>query len=222
MRYHDDCEALTLKKDTGFAERLKELRTKKGLSAIALAIDANIPYSTYIKYESNKATPTAPVIIAIAKALQISTDELLGYSLNNESEQANDCMAWITTVLARRDLLEQLAEECNELSQASLKLIRACNYSKNVTPITPAKALDNYAEEIKDVLMVLTALNVDVVGLAKNVKHNPKWKRWAKRLGYGDRCENCILNGCPYNDKTFCDNSRENIKYVDENGDELR
>lgn len=64
----------------------------------------------------------------------------------------------IQSVLTRRDILEALAEECNELAQASLKLIRSADISNNPTPKTFAECQDNLIEEISDVLVCLEVL----------------------------------------------------------------
>lgn len=78
-----------------------------------------------------------------------------------------------------RDLLEQLAEESAELSQAALKCIRAYGISQNPTPITEDKALSSLKEEVDDVLIVLV-----ILGLAdQSAVHDwRKLVRWAKRL----------------------------------------
>lgn len=85
---------------------------------------------------------------------------------------------YIQSVLAKRDLLELLAEESSELTKASLKLIRAEALCKNVTPISPEQALNDLHEEVNDVLMVLDALGWADDGTLEN----PKWQRWANRL----------------------------------------
>ena len=48
---------------------------------------------------------------------------------------------YILDKLDERTLLEQLAEEASELSQAALKLIRAKKLSNNVTPRTEQEAV---------------------------------------------------------------------------------
>lgn len=81
--------------------------------------------------------------------------------------------------LPYRDLLEQLAEESAELSQAALKLIRASGMSQNPTPISKDEALDSLKEEANDVLIVLKVLGfVD----QSAVRDWHKLVRWAKRL----------------------------------------
>ena len=54
--------------------------------------------------------------------------------------------------LPDRELLEQLAEESAELSQAALKCIRAQGFSQNPTPVSCEDAMKNLQEEINDVL----------------------------------------------------------------------
>lgn len=90
----------------------------------------------------------------------------------------------ITHKLTKRDLLEQLAEECDELGKASLKLIRGSHLSGNVTPESKQSCEDNFMEEILDVIMVLQCLGYDVFKMKSKVNQNYKWKRWAERLNY--------------------------------------
>ena len=94
----------------------------------------------------------------------------------------NKYAEYVKNTLPARDLLEQLAEECNELSKASLKLIRAIGASKNATPTSMVEAYDNFIEEQKDVVSVLWLLtNSDRYAY---IDDYPKFERWAKRLGY--------------------------------------
>ena len=92
----------------------------------------------------------------------------------------------IRATLDNRTLLEQLAEACSELSKASLKLIRAMGRNNNVTPVSPGQAMDNFREEIMDVLLVIALIEGEdaVDGMVYDIPHNPKLKRWAERLGY--------------------------------------
>ena len=94
----------------------------------------------------------------------------------------NKYAEYVKNTLPVRDLLEQLAEECNELSKASLKLIRAIGDSENPTPIGQVGAYENFLEEQKDVISVLWLLtNSDRYAY---IDGYPKIERWAKRLGY--------------------------------------
>ena len=94
----------------------------------------------------------------------------------------NKYAEYVENTLPARDLLEQLAEECNELSKASLKLIRAIGDSENPTPIGQVEAYDNFIEEQQDVISVLWLLTRDEN--YKFIDNYEKYVRWAKRLGY--------------------------------------
>ena len=97
----------------------------------------------------------------------------------------DDVMAdknYILRILDSRTLLEQLAEEASELAQAALKLIRAAEYSNNPTPITLQEAEVGLDEELHDVLAVASLLGI----IDYDDDENPKWKRWAERLGKHD------------------------------------
>ena len=94
----------------------------------------------------------------------------------------NKYAEYVKNTLPARDLLEQLAEECNELSKASLKLIRANEMSENVTPTSRLEAWNNFVEEQKDVISVLWLLTRDEN--YKFIDNYEKYVRWAKRLGY--------------------------------------
>ena len=83
--------------------------------------------------------------------------------------------------LPEDELLLQLAEECAELAQAALKLLRALT-GINPTPITESKARENLLEEAADVYCVLGLL----LGCEERSEtYNIIWRkkaRWVKRL----------------------------------------
>ena len=94
----------------------------------------------------------------------------------------NEYKKIVQETLTERDLLEQLAEEAAELSQAALKLIRAAGMNKNATPVTYEKAADNLIDEFRDVL-----ISAEAVGLITgDYTDSGKWKRWAKRVTGND------------------------------------
>lgn len=87
--------------------------------------------------------------------------------------------------LTPRDVLEALAEESAELGQAALKMIRAfrIGWCNNVTPVTPQEALDNLAEEIADVELVVEVLRHYYAFNAPLGKiMDAKRSRWLERL----------------------------------------
>lgn len=98
---------------------------------------------------------------------------------------------YIAGALSERDLLEQLAEEASELSQAALKLIRAAKYSDNVTPVKEEEAATNLVTEFNDVLICweIVVKSMRKIELEEQIqamyqKQETKLERWAERLGY--------------------------------------
>lgn len=66
-----------------FSDNLKKYREKAGFtSAREFAAILNIPYTTYAAYENDRRQPKYETLIEIARKLNISTDELLGYEIN--------------------------------------------------------------------------------------------------------------------------------------------
>ena len=67
------------------AKRIRNLRNKKGLSQEKLARLADISYNTIVKIESGDSKhPTIQTMAGIAKALDVSLDELIKGVLKNE------------------------------------------------------------------------------------------------------------------------------------------
>ena len=101
-----------------------------------------------------------------------------------------DYRDFILEKIDERTLLEQLAEEASELSQAALKLIRARKLSENVTPKTGESVTQNLVEEMIDCNIVTALLCLKDKKIKTAVlnsgymEESPKWKRWAERLGY--------------------------------------
>lgn len=97
-----------------------------------------------------------------------------------------DYRDFILEKLDERTLLEQLAEEASELSQAALKLIRAKELSNNVTPRMEQEVTQNLVEEILDCNLVMSLLCRKDRKLVLSMPKINKHKRWAERLGYKD------------------------------------
>ena len=104
---------------------------------------------------------------------------------------------YILDKLDERTLLEQLAEEASELSQAALKLIRAKGLNNNNTPVGEQEAMLSLALEYMDLLMVYSMLlekdrkilriaKANTILPGKDMENYFKWKKWAERLGYED------------------------------------
>ena len=88
---------------------------------------------------------------------------------------------YIKSRLSNRALLEQLAEEAAEVSQAALKLIRTMPNSENPTPVTFNQACEDLTGELYDIVIA-----ADILGLTLSTEaikdDHPKLVRWADRL----------------------------------------
>lgn len=101
------------------------------------------------------------------------------------NQENGDMNRYIKIQLSGRDVLEALAEEAAELSQAALKMIRACRLggTNNVTPVTPKEAADNLLEEMADVELVMDVLSYyTVLGEPIGDLKDQKRERWVSRL----------------------------------------
>jgi transcriptional regulator with XRE-family HTH domain len=63
---------------TDFGTRLAALRKARGLTQVQLAKAANTTQRAISYYENEPGYPPAPAVIALAGALRVTTDELLG------------------------------------------------------------------------------------------------------------------------------------------------
>lgn len=91
-------------------------------------------------------------------------------------------LEYVRSKLDLRTLLEQLAEESAEFTQAILKVIRAAGLSDNPTPVSAAEAAMSFVEEYRDMALCLHVLNITDES-AEDISIE-KLKRWAERLGY--------------------------------------
>lgn len=80
--------------------------------------------------------------------------------------------------------LIQLAEECSELAQASLKLVRALEHD---TPVSEIEARKHLIEEIADVNVCMLALIDEPSKIAIEAMMRGKATRWEKRLRQKER-----------------------------------
>lgn len=95
--------------------------------------------------------------------------------------QIKNNKGYIKTRLSNRALLEQLAEEAAEVSQAALKLIRTMPNSENPTPVTFNEACEKLTDELYDVVIVAEILGLPLSTTIIHDSH-PKIVRWVERL----------------------------------------
>ena len=61
-----------------FAERLKELRTDRGLSIAALGKELEIGVASIFRWENNQSDVKSDQLVTIARFFEVTTDYLLG------------------------------------------------------------------------------------------------------------------------------------------------
>lgn len=84
--------------------------------------------------------------------------------------------------VTQEELLALLAEEAIELAHAALKLRRTYD-SSNPTPVKRSAAFANLKEEMADVGLVVTVLDLDRYQPEIMRIEREKLKRWLNRLG---------------------------------------
>lgn len=75
---------------TGFGARLAELRKAAGITQTALAAEIGISQRMMAYYEGPTAHPPANLLPAMAKALGVSVDTLLGVEVSKRRAKATD------------------------------------------------------------------------------------------------------------------------------------
>lgn len=92
--------------------------------------------------------------------------------------QRNEKIEYLRMNLSNEARFQQLAEECSELIQASLKFLRAIG-DENPTPIPPGQAMMNLLEEATDVYLCMT---VNSLIPARGHLFDKKLDRWCDRV----------------------------------------
>ena len=62
---------------SGFGARLKHLRESAGLTQMAVAVKAKVSLSGYTKLEQGVVEPTWPMVIALARAIDVEVGDFL-------------------------------------------------------------------------------------------------------------------------------------------------
>ena len=97
------------KEDTSFGPRLTAIRQARGMTQVQLAEATGSTQRSISYYENDDGIPPASIVISLAKALKISTDELLGIKPPRvePDEDAESKRLWkrfqMVTVLPEKD-----------------------------------------------------------------------------------------------------------------------
>jgi transcriptional regulator with XRE-family HTH domain len=78
----------------GFGERLAKLRKAAGFSLRELAAEIGISHRMLVHYEKHGGHPSAQLLPTLAKALHVSTDELMGTKQVKENGKSRDNRLW--------------------------------------------------------------------------------------------------------------------------------
>ena len=73
-------------------ERIKKLRTEKGITQSKLANKMNISQATVVSFESENANPTIETLKKIAAALDITMYDIFDLKIDNMSDQDIECL----------------------------------------------------------------------------------------------------------------------------------
>ena len=103
----------------------------------------------------------------------------------------NEYMA-IIKQLPRRERLETFSKEATELSQSTLKVIRAEKLSQNTNPKNEYETKTSLLEEFYDVLICAISLGITIPD-EETLLNNYKVKRWANRISKGAEFNNDTL-----------------------------
>jgi len=90
MGYNAACMPRKVEPVSEFGKRLLELRTDRGLTQTQLAEAIGSSQRAISHYETVAEFPPAQVIIALAKALRVSTDVLLGIKMPTATKTSSE------------------------------------------------------------------------------------------------------------------------------------
>ncbi len=93
---------------TSFGARLQSIRRARGFTQVQLAEAAGTTQRAISYYETEAGFPPAPAVIVLAKALQITTDELLGVKPRKVERMEEDSEA--RRMWKRFQMVSQLPE----------------------------------------------------------------------------------------------------------------
>ena len=97
------------------------------------------------------------------------------------NEVRNDLMKYVGDHIPQTEMLALIAEEAAELAHAALKFRRVLD-GTNPTPVTAADARDALAEEVADVLLLISPDGLKELSAEIREIQDRKLRRWADRI----------------------------------------
>lgn len=130
-----------------FGERLKELRTERGLTQGELAQEFGIARNSIFSYETNKRTPDIDVLSKCAMFFDVTSDYLLGLSDNRKADNVV-----IGEELGLDDnaitLLKRYKKSIDEYNELFLELASKCKDSNAYSQVLKNIGDNEYPEKI--------------------------------------------------------------------------
>ena len=137
-------------------EKIRDIRTKKGIKQYELAEQAQISVNALINYEKNKRTPSLEVVCKIASALEIRPADLLSdkkyeyydrYNLEQKLREigyvidgiGSEGYMWIVYPDGFLEVNDQQLEALNDATNEYLKLRLTELKKNNLKYFTPKK-----------------------------------------------------------------------------------
>lgn len=140
-----------------FSDKLKELRTKKGLSQKALSELLFVSQQTVGKWETNKATPNPETISKIADIFEVTSDYLLDRTTNSQNNKKSDL-----TNRDKREIADVIEEYKEQLLSAD------------------GLMLDGEMIDEDDVQKIITAMQLGMEMIKKDNKERFTPKKYRK------------------------------------------
>ena len=118
--------AMKPRQETEFAQRLRDLRMKLGLSQTDLGKKTGVHYTHIGRYEAGRSVPTAETLKSLAEALGITTDYLMsGATTEIATHRLTD-----RELLTRFQEVEKLGDEDKAVVKKLLDAFLAMNQLK--------------------------------------------------------------------------------------------
>lgn len=140
-----------------FGERLRELRTERGLTQGELAQEFGMARNSIFSYETNKRTPDIDVLVKCAMFFDVTSDYLLGLSdipkVDAEIQKIGFCDQKVE--IARQKLIERIDKALEENTTA--ERIRWIPVTPETMP--PLELLDGL--ESGDLLLRVVKIDMD-------------------------------------------------------------
>ncbi|ORI32537.1 transcriptional regulator [Lacticaseibacillus casei] len=117
-------------------DRIYSLARTRGMSIPEVAKKAGLSSAIIYRWRTNDANPTKPSLIAVATALGVSEDELVGKKeVDPQEELASQVGALFRSVVKQQDLDEDhskdLKEEMEDLLKVRARRLKAKQDAKN-------------------------------------------------------------------------------------------